>query len=51
MAVVRDADHAVDARVLDAVWPDALQRARCLDSLLADGLLVRAETRYALPAR
>jgi A/G-specific adenine glycosylase len=51
MAVVRDAEHAVDARVLDAVWPDALQRARCLDSLLADGLLVRAETRYALPAR
>jgi hypothetical protein len=30
-------------------WPDAPQRAACLESLLADRLLVRAGTGYALP--
>ena len=49
MAVVRDAEDPVDTRVLETAWPDPAQRTRCLDSLLADGLLVRAEARYALP--
>jgi A/G-specific adenine glycosylase len=30
-------------------WGDDDQRARCLDSLLADGLLVRVDGGYALP--
>lgn len=34
---------------LDAVWPDAVQRDRALDSLLADGLLVERDGLYALP--
>ncbi len=49
MAVVRDAEDAVDAPALQRVWPDAAQRTRCLESLLADGLLVHSATRYALP--
>ncbi len=38
MAVLRDADAPVPKTVMDAVWPDAVQRERCLDSLLDDGL-------------
>jgi hypothetical protein len=40
---------------MDATWADPVQRERALDSLLADGLLVRitvddpAEPHYALP--
>jgi A/G-specific adenine glycosylase len=35
---------------LDSLWPDALQRARALDGLLSDGLVVGTpETGYALP--
>ena len=34
---------------LDAVWPDAAQRARCLEGLLDDGLVrLVVEDRYAL---
>ncbi len=50
LGVVRDADGPVLARALDAAWDDTAQRERCLDSLLADGLLVRADRGYALPA-
>lgn len=38
MAVLRDSDGPVHRSRLDAVWPDAAQRERCLDSLVADGL-------------
>ncbi len=37
--VLRAADHAVAPADLDAAWDDAVQRSRCLDSLLADGLV------------
>lgn len=50
LAVLRDADGPVPSARLDAVWDDATQRARCLESLLADGLAVRtAGGRVALP--
>ena len=49
MALVREAAAPVSARALEQVWPDETQRARCLDSLLADGLLVRTGAGYALP--
>ncbi|MEH6820260.1 MAG: A/G-specific adenine glycosylase [Dietzia psychralcaliphila] len=47
--VLRDGDGAADRDRLDAVWPDAVQRERALDSLVADGLMVRAGDRYSLP--
>jgi A/G-specific adenine glycosylase len=37
--VLREAHHPVGAGELDAAWDDAVQRSRCLDSLLADGLV------------
>ncbi len=42
MAVLRDADGPVHRSRLDAVWPDADQRERCLDSLIGDGLVTQA---------
>jgi A/G-specific adenine glycosylase len=50
LAVVRETEGPVHRSRLDAAWSNAVQRDRCLDSLLADGLLVRTsgET-YALP--
>jgi hypothetical protein len=30
-------------------WPDTDQRRRCLDTLVADGLLVASDDGYALP--
>jgi len=50
MAVLRDSDRPVHRSSLDAVWPDAAQREKCLDALLADGLVARVgpET-YSLP--
>jgi A/G-specific adenine glycosylase len=50
MAVARDAASPVGARAMSRAWPDDRQRGRCLESLLADGLLVRAGAGYALPA-
>jgi A/G-specific adenine glycosylase len=50
MAVLRDAEQPVAAPTLDAVWPDAAQRARALAGLLADGLAIEpAPGEYALP--
>lgn len=40
MQVLREAHAAVPASALEAAWEDALQRARCLDSLVADGLVI-----------
>jgi A/G-specific adenine glycosylase len=50
LGVVRDAEGVVPLRRLDAAWPDATQRERCLASLLEDRLLVRTDAGgYALP--
>jgi A/G-specific adenine glycosylase len=51
LAVLRDADGPVPAIRLDAVWPVAVQRARALDGLVADGLVdALPDGQYALPA-
>jgi A/G-specific adenine glycosylase len=50
LGVLREAAGPVAARRLDAVWPDPLQRARALDSLVADGLIdPLPDGRFALP--
>lgn len=50
MAVLREADGPVAAPALDAVWDDAVQRARALDSLVADGLVdPRPDGTFSLP--
>ena len=41
MALLRDALGPVPAAAVDAVWPDARQLARCVDALVADGLVTR----------
>ncbi|MDQ2782233.1 MAG: A/G-specific adenine glycosylase [Actinomycetota bacterium] len=51
LAVLREAPGEVDAHLLQAAWPDERQRMRCLDSLVADGLVEPlAGDRYRLPA-
>jgi A/G-specific adenine glycosylase len=48
--VLRAAAHPVPAAELDAVWDDAAQRSRCLDSLLVDGLVEQTpDGRFTLP--
>jgi len=51
LAVLRDAPGPVPADALEAAWlTDPAQRARCLDSLLVDGLVEQlADGRFALP--
>ncbi|MEV7024102.1 A/G-specific adenine glycosylase [Kitasatospora sp. NPDC093558] len=50
LAVLRDAHGSVEQARLDAVWPDAVQRARALDGLVADGLVEPVEQGvYRLP--
>ena len=50
MAVLREATGPVPKPALDAVWPDALQRERALDGLVADGLVEPlADDTYSLP--
>lgn len=50
LAVLRDADGPVPQGALDAVWGDAVQRARALDGLVADGLVEPLEDGlYRLP--
>lgn len=50
LAVLRDADGPVHSSQLDAAWSEECQRTRCLASLIADALVVRAATdAYALP--
>lgn len=50
MAVLRDASGPVSKDALDRVWPDAVQRERALDGLVADGLVDPiADGMYALP--
>ncbi len=50
LAVLRDAQAAIDAAALDATWPDHQQRERALASLVDDGLVVPVPGGYALPA-
>lgn len=47
--VLRDGDGTATAARLDAVWPDGVQFARALASLVDDGLVVRAAEGYSLP--
>jgi A/G-specific adenine glycosylase len=50
LAVLRDAGAPVTQRRLDLAWPDPTQRARALDSLVADGLVAPASRgRWQLP--
>jgi A/G-specific adenine glycosylase len=48
--VLRATDAPVVAAELDAAWADPVQRSRCLDSLLVDGLVEQtADGRFTLP--
>ncbi len=50
LAVLREAPGAVPKPALDAVWADAVQRERALDSLVVDGLVdPRPDGTFALP--
>ncbi len=50
LGVLREADGPVHRSRLDAVWADEVQRARCLASLVDDGLVAPiSEDGYALP--
>ena len=50
MALLRDSDVAVPHERIVLVWEDAVQRERCLDSLVADGLVAPVgENEFALP--
>lgn len=50
LAVLRDAAGPVSQRQVDLAWPQPLQRARALDSLVADGLIAPASRgRWQLP--
>ncbi|MGY1621239.1 A/G-specific adenine glycosylase [Geodermatophilus sp. SYSU D00965] len=49
--VLRAAQGPVAAVELDGAWDDAVQRSRCLDSLLVDGLVEQTpDGRFRLPA-
>jgi len=50
LAVLRDAEGSVAKARLDAVWGDASQRERALETLIADGLVETVGDRYALPS-
>ncbi|HXH79655.1 A/G-specific adenine glycosylase [Nocardioides sp.] len=51
MGVLRDAEGPVHRSSIEAVWPEATQRDRCLTSLVDDGLLVAAgPSAFSLPA-
>jgi A/G-specific adenine glycosylase len=50
LAVLRESGGPVRQRDLDLSWPDAAQRARALDGLVADGLVAPASGgRWSLP--
>ena len=51
LAILREAPRPVPASRLRAAWPDPVQQARALQSLVADGLAEpRPGGRYALPS-
>jgi A/G-specific adenine glycosylase len=48
--VLRAAPDPVEPAALAPAWDDAVQRSRCLDSLLVDGLVVQTDDgRFSLP--
>ena len=48
--MLRDAPGPVAKSALDLVWPEATQRERALDGLVADGLVEPLDgNTYALP--
>ncbi len=48
--VLRAASGPVPAEALEPAWDDAVQRSRCLDSLLVDGLVEQTpDGRFRLP--
>jgi A/G-specific adenine glycosylase len=50
MHVLREAHAAVPASALEEAWADAVQRQRCLDALVDDGLVRRlSRHRFSLP--
>ena len=49
MAVLREADGTVRPAAIEAVWPGAEQRDRCLAGLVDDGLVAVVDGGYALP--
>jgi A/G-specific adenine glycosylase len=49
LALARETHGQVSPRRMTQAWADEAQRARCLESLLADQLLVRSGAGYALP--
>ncbi len=49
LAVVREAEGSVSRRRLAGAWSEPEQRARCLQSLLDDGLLAEEAGRLRLP--
>jgi A/G-specific adenine glycosylase len=52
LAVLRERHAPVPASDLDACWPDAAQRARALDGLVADGLVEPLPgSHFRLPSR
>ncbi len=50
LAVLRSSDRPVIRNRLDTAWPDAVQRTRALDGLVADGLVeALPRNRFCLP--
>jgi A/G-specific adenine glycosylase len=49
LAELRASDIPVTRAELDAVWADEMQLERSINSLLADGLVVRREGAFELP--
>lgn len=49
---LRDSAAGVDRPALEALWPEEIQRERCLDGLISDGLVdVTTDGRFTLPGR
>jgi A/G-specific adenine glycosylase len=52
MAALRQSTTPVTKGELDLVWPDAIQRERALDALIADGLVDPVDDdRFTLPTK
>jgi len=49
LALLRESDHPLPSAEIDGLWPDSHQLSRARDSLLADGLIVRAGSCFSLP--
>jgi A/G-specific adenine glycosylase len=49
MALVREAEGPVSAAAVEAVWPDRVQLARCVDGLVGDHLLEPHGGAFRLP--